>query len=981
MRDGLRRRLLVLAIEVVATTPLLAQGNPTGRISGRVTAEGEALPGVLVTATSPNLQGSRQTFTSANGDYLLSALPPGTYDLEFALEGFAPQSAEVVVSAAQSKTFDAAMQVSAVEEEIVVTGNAETISEGATGSTTYDYTEVVGKLATNRDLEAAIELAPGVNFTGPVRSNGTAAVTISGSQSYENLFMVNGVVVNENVRGQSLDLFIEDAIQETTAAVSGISAEYGRFTGGVVNTITKSGGNEIHGSVRASLENESWEEETPVTVAQDDTTRDTWEGTVGGRFVKDRLWYFLAGRTFDRSLAEQTFVYDVPYSEGRSQDRLEAKLTTTLAQGHQLLFSYIDIEDVETNNNPFDLSLEPAALTDREDPQTLQAANYTGVITNKFLVEAQYSEREWTVAKGAGATGFERENGITMLDVQNSASTYHIPYFCGVCSEDERNNENWLAKASYFASAGAAGSHDLVFGYDSFNDIVAEENHQSPTGFQIWGDTSLFRDGEVFPVITPGQTEIWWFPIFERTRGTDFKTNSAFLNDRWVLNNHWSFNLGVRWDENDFVNSAGQQVANDDKLSPRLAVNYDLRGDGDWIFNATYGHYVAAITNTVGNDTSVAGVPATFIWDYEGDVSINDDPGASVLVTPEQAIDIVFDWFDSVGGTDNRSFLDGAPDIPGSSTIIRDTLVSPNAQEITIGLTKRLGTRGLFRADVVRREYEEFYFQQTDLTTGQATTPELGEFDLTILRNDSDVFERVYDGLHTQVSYRVNDRLDVAGNWTWSHARGNFDGENADQAVLPGDVGQYPEFKAFPEHFPRGDLAVDSRHKVRAWAIYDLVQGERHNLTVSWLERFQSGTPYGAKGFVASELFIENPGYLTPPSEVDYWFTGRDAFTTDDIHSSNLTFIYSLSFDLFGGKAFEIFLQPQILNLFGEEGVRNVNLTVLDATNDDYEDFDPFTQTPVEGVHFDLGEDFGQARREEDFQQPRTFRFSVGFRF
>src|SRR6185503_8141757 len=208
--------------------------------------------------------------------------------------------------------------------------------------------------------------------------------------------------------------------------------------------------------------------------------------------------------------------------------------------------------------------------------------------------------------------------------------------------------------------------------------------------------------------------------------------------------------------------------------------------------------------------------------------------------------------------------------IPGSSTVIRDSLVSPNAEELTVGLTKRLGAKGLIRADYVRREYGDFYFQQTDLSTGQSSSPELGDFDLTLLRNDSDVFERVYDGLHTQFSYRVNNRLDLAGNWTWSHARGNFDGENSDQAVLAGDVGQYPEYKAFPEHFPRGDLAIDSRHKVRAWAIYDLLQAEHHNLSVSWLERFQSGTPYGAKSDVASELFLDNPGYLTPPSDVDY---------------------------------------------------------------------------------------------------------------
>jgi hypothetical protein len=85
---------------------------------------------------------------------------------------------------------------------------------------------------------------------------------------------------------------------------------------------------------------------------------------------------------------------------------------------------------------------------------------------------------------------------------------------------------------------------------------------------------------------------------------------------------------------------------------------------------------------------------------------------------------------------------------------------------------------------------------------------------------------------------------------------------------------------------------------------------------------------------------------------------------------------------MFGGKEVEIFLVPQVLNVFNEDAEVVVNTTVLEATNaSGYEDFDPFTETPVEGVHFDFGEDFGRARREEDFQQPRTYRFSVGLRF
>ena len=892
------------------------------------------------------------------------------------------QSAEIVISAAQSKRFDAEMSVAEVTETIVVTGDSETFSATGVAATTYS-SDTIEKLAVARDLDSTVLLTPGVQNSGPGSNQDTNTITIAGAQSYESLFLINGVVVNENLRGQSLDLFIEDAIQETTTSTSGVSAEYGRFTGGVVNAITRSGGNQISGSVRANLENEDWEQPTPVTVAQEDSIKDTYEVTLGGYFLKDRLWFFTAGRTFDREQAEQTFVTDVPYTRSRSQDRLEGKLTLALNKSHTLLGSIIDIDSQTTNSDPFGIVLELKALTDREDPQTLTAYNYTGIITSKLFVEAQYSEREFTVGKGGGSNATDFIGGTTLIDQQNSAATYHTPYFCGFCRDTERNNESLLVKGSYFVSTENAGSHDIVIGYDSFSDLTASENHQSPTGFQVWGDTTIQREGapELFPVITPGVAWVQWFPIFNPTQGADFTTDSFFINDKWQLNDKWSFNIGLRFDENDGQNSGGAVVASDSNLSPRLGASYDVKGDGDLVFHASFGQYVAALNSGIADGTSVAGAPADFEWDYQGP-AINADPNAPTgsLIGQDEAITIVFNWFDSVGGTDNTDLLFFA-DVPGANTIIRGSLDSPTADEFTVGITKRLGSKGLFRADYVHRDFGDFYFERRDLTTGQTSTEELGDFDLGLVVNDNSILERVYDGVHTQFSYRFTDRLNVAGNYTWSHARGNFEGENRDSGPLSGDVGEYPEFKAFAESLPRGDLETDARHKLRLWAVYDLLQNDRHNLSVSLLQSFTSGSPYGGEGAVSSRDFIDNPGYLTPPRDVDYWFTGRGEFTSDDITSTDIGVNYSFNLNV-GGKTFEIFVQPEILNVFDESGALVVNDTVLDATNSsDFESFDPFTETPVQGVHWDFGPNFGQPVRDTDFQRPRTFRLSAGFRF
>src|SRR5690606_27632476 len=119
-------------------------------------------------------------------------------------------------------------------------------STQAAATMTYD---LANKLPVTGTLLSYMALAPGVNTTGPGGN-----YTISGAQSWENLITVNGVSIQDNVRLTPSNLFIEDAVEETTTQSAGISAEYGRFSGGVVNMLTKSGGNEMHGSLRLGLD-------------------------------------------------------------------------------------------------------------------------------------------------------------------------------------------------------------------------------------------------------------------------------------------------------------------------------------------------------------------------------------------------------------------------------------------------------------------------------------------------------------------------------------------------------------------------------------------------------------------------------------------------------------------------------------------------------------------------------------------------------
>src|SRR5262249_39778411 len=149
--------------------------------------------------------------------------------------------------------------LSKVSEELTVTGATAAATALETTQVATNFTsKQISQLPVARTIRGTILVAPGVSPNGVNNQ-----ITISGAPSYDNLFLVDGVVVGENLRGQPDNLFIEDAIQETTVLSGSISAEYGRFTGGVVSALTKSGGNEFHGSFRDSFSNPKWTAKTP----------------------------------------------------------------------------------------------------------------------------------------------------------------------------------------------------------------------------------------------------------------------------------------------------------------------------------------------------------------------------------------------------------------------------------------------------------------------------------------------------------------------------------------------------------------------------------------------------------------------------------------------------------------------------------------------------------------------------------------------
>ena len=970
---------VLAAAAALHAIPSSAQTNPTGTISGKVIdQQGLALPGVAVTADSPGLQGTRTATSSENGDFVLPFLPPGEYTVTFELAGFATLKRSERVRIGETTSVNPTLALSTVSETVTVSASpASDFGRGNEISTSFK-SEMVDKLPLDRSFVGASLLAPGVQASGP---NGN--VIVNGAMSFESLYVVNGVVVNETIRGQANPLFIEDALQETTVKTGSVSAEYGRFQGGVVEAVTKSGGNDFRGSYRATFDNDDW---TALTPYKSDSRTDklllTHEATVGGPIARDRLWFFGAGRFAERETTRTTAVTSITVPNIRDQKRYEGKLTWSATPQHTFKGAYTGIDDKEEGNS-FGSIMDRASLVNRKTPQDLLSANYTGVIGSNFFVEGQYSRRQFTFA-GSGSRYTDLIRGTLMIDQSNANARFWSPTFCGVCDDEERDNQNIVAKATYFASTGSLGSHNVVMGVDVFDDKRFANNHQSGSDFRILATSTIVNGEDIYPVLD-SKTIIQWNPLLVGSKGNRFRTLSGYVNDSWTLSRHWTFNLGLRYDKNDGADQTGTKTVKDAAFSPRLSAAWDPTGSGAWTVNASFGRYVAAITNTAGDSASAGGNPATFQFDYLGP-EVNVGGPANPLPT-DQALQVLWTWFNANGGTDRTPR--GAPTVPGVNTRIGDRLRSPSTYESTVGVMRQIGSNASVRADVIYRKYTDFYAIRVDESTGQVRDQFGRLFDLRVTENTSDL-ERTYKGLNLQAQYRAGGHLNVGGNYTLSRLQGNLEGENGPSGPVPANIVTYPEYFDAAWGFPTGSLLGDVRHKARAWVVWDVpLHGAIGSASVGVLQVFNSGTRYGASGPVDTRPYVTNPGYATPPANVNYFFTERDAFKMADMWRTDLALNWS---HRLGFGTSDVFVRLMIINLFNRQELTNffetcgtggcISTTVQTASNTPgLARFNPFTETPVEGVHWRKAATFGEPLTRFAYQTPRTYQVSMGVRF
>jgi outer membrane receptor protein involved in Fe transport len=851
---------LCLAIASTAAS----QATETGVLAGFVRdGDGLALPGALVRVASSTGQG-RSATTDAAGAYVIRALPPGTYDVVFEFAAMKPEAVRTTVAIGSTTELDVVIRTIAVSESIVVTVQKPSLL--ATPAGTFSLAaRTVDELPIGRTPPQVAELSPALTTNTPNANQ----VTINGAFAFDNVFMIDGVDINDNMLGYPDTLFIEEAVAETQVLTSALSAEFGRASGGIVNLVTKRGGDTFSGSVRTNLSNPSWTDETPFETANRQTRLDVMdryhEGVLGGPIQRSRLWFFAAGRT-------QTFTNDLtlaqtaaPFAQNETARRWELKLTASPWTNHTVQGQYTQRRQSGVRPS-LPMTIDPNAPDRVEQPGSLFVTNWNGVVARRIFATAQYSQKANHPRFGNSSTAIADSPFLTIGRVAPGGLHFNAPYFDRSDPED-RDNYQVSGSMAWLLSAPRWGSHDLKGGVEHFVAIGRGGNSQSSTGY-IFNTDYLTAAGR--PVVDDaGRLIPVWIPNATSqaesiaTRGAELriKTSSLYVQDRWVATPRLTLDLGLRFEHAQSDATGDIDSIDASTLMPRLAATFDLDGAGRTVVGASYSVYSGKYVQNYINRNTAVGNPARITRSYIGPAGQGRD-------------------FAPAYDPANYTITSGT--FPTANVFFADDLSSARSREMTLW-SGRDFTRGTLRATYVWRSAGNVIETFTDDPSAAGKTDivvdgrSYGTFDNVYYRN-ADAPVRTYQGAVFQGTYRPLASIDVAGHWTVQFRNhGNYEGEAANNPGTGSIFGDYPEIFVAERNNPEGPLDDFQRHKVRLWTIVNLNLGRFGAVDIAPLWRYNSALTYSltANVPVSATQRAHNPGYARVPTTQTIFFGAR----------------------------------------------------------------------------------------------------------
>jgi hypothetical protein len=642
---------------LAAGSTAFAQGTAT--FNGRVTdTSGAVVPGATVTVTNKATGLARPTTTNENGLYSIPSLPAGAYDVKVELSGFASSTrSNVNLGTDTTLTLDFQVAVGGIEQAVQVTGGTplvETTTSHVTSSLRNQEVQELPML--NRTLSALIALNPGVreettNMNVPGTSTTHTYFNVGGN-GRNSMELVDGMDNHDdNDAGATMEITLE-SIQEFNVMAHGAPAEYGRTGGGVASLVTKSGGNQLHGSGFFYHRNDAL---TKIDYFSDPDhggagkppyKRYQYGGSFGGPIKKDRAWFFGAIERINQDynlpvaanivkLSEllvplNIHVLPTNYVPQPFHDFLaSAKADVQLNPNHSLFFRFAGEKTTLWNstlgasNTVSPLPAPPLKWSDINNfPSTNYAVRETWLIspTTVNTFDAQYlhyrknTQNMNCMGPTIGGQGPALNLTLEQCLIRNVTFPSLVTKNFGTGGWNDYNEKHIQFKDTVAIQVGkhafkfggdlmsvpyANGSQLLTAGsltfFDDPNVIVNNTNGRYPLGFATPG---IVRTMSLAAQTTPN------FQTF------DMYYWSAFAQDDFRTSDRLTLNLGLRYDF--FHNLNQRELANNrfykvfkaigspygvlpkaSKLdfSPRVGLAWDARGNGSDVIRANFGMY------------------------------------------------------------------------------------------------------------------------------------------------------------------------------------------------------------------------------------------------------------------------------------------------------------------------------------------------------------------------------------------------------
>ncbi|RPE77050.1 TonB-dependent receptor [Vulcaniibacterium tengchongense] len=604
----LRRAALGIALGacIASMAPMTATAQA---VSGAVAGNANAGDQIVVTSVDTGL--SRTTTADANGNYRIAQLPVGTYSLQVIRNGQPiGQPVEVTVSLGSATTvnLDAGGAVDLAAVRVVGSRVVPLVDVTSTESAMTLTTEEVARLPVDRDLTSVALIAPGVT-KGDASFGG---ISFGGSSVAENAFYINGLNVTDfyNRNGFSEAPFA--FYKEFQVKTGGYSVEFGRTTGGVINTVARSGTNQFEYGAELAFEPRAWQSsardryfdgERYLTFGKDDyssTTLDVW---ASGPIIKDRLFFFALYEVRDYQPTNTDDEGEL-LTKNDSNDGFWGGTLDWYITDNNILSLMAFSDKNETVGDVFGYDYDSDTILAKQNEVYSDtggdnwAVTWTSNFTQDFSMKLMYGENQ--------RQAFTRS--LLDLECNRVVAVSAIPRPPGVqlgCSTNSsvfsREDVREQARADFEWSL---GDHLLRFGVDHETNTSDHIQYYAGPGaiyYNVYdgapGSSIPNPPGGVVPPGYNGYVRARRYEIF----GNFESTNSAFyLEDNWNITPNLLLNIGIRNEAFDNKDAEGRTyIKMDDMWAPRFGFSWDMKGDGTTKIFGNVGRYYLPVANVI----------------------------------------------------------------------------------------------------------------------------------------------------------------------------------------------------------------------------------------------------------------------------------------------------------------------------------------------------------------------------------------------